>query len=683
MLERRRGGSWKAPHGNRALALITIRVEEPTEEPEEEANTGNEPDAPLEGDTEDPTIPTKERSTTTTHCSRGMVGWFRVRTRVAGALVDRQARSVSWCSCSGSRPGDGVIASEPASVSRLGDPRTTVPAARSYQASALASRTTFTALPPSTERTFKSGVVVAYVGARMVSPWRVTANGGGPHLSMFRFVVLPDFQAYCDIRLQITQALFKIEDQRDMMFRQVDWVKAHAAELNVQMVFQEGDLTQTNYPEEWALSEMALARLDDVVPYQLCVGNHDMGYEKHPPPGRFWVSNRRDSLVSEYFPPERFTKNPLYTYGGNLDGKSENYFLLFEVETLRFLSLSLEFMPRDEAIAWANDVIAGHPDRRIIILTHGFLDARARRDLRGEMYPIEGNTAEDLWHKLVSRHPNVFLVLSGHDYGEARRTDLGIHGNVVHQLMANYQWWENGGMGWLRLLEFHPGLDRIDVRTYSPVLGRFRRAPSSEFSLRYVMSKDPATLPNLSRLQMRKLRHFFSLFDADDNGVIEMSDFLALRDRLANMRGFDIDDPVYTMMGESLTRIWRVHVGPDASQRLSMGEFLEHWSANLTAIVKGGHAANIVFTEIDTLVDMCLDVLDANRDGTIGCIEFLLFLKALGVDHGQISTFKRLDRDADGEITREEMRLHAREYFLGNDEHSLSNHLFGDLRRLS
>src|SRR5690606_22604080 len=99
--------------------------------------------------------------------------------------------------------------------------------------------------------------------------------------------------------------------------------------------------------------------------------------------------------------------------------------------------------------------------------------------------------------------------------------------------------------------------------------------------------------PNLSRLQMRKLRHFFSLFDADDNGVIEMSDFLALRDRLANMRGFDIDDPVYTMMGESLTRIWRVHVGPDASQRLSMGEFLEHWSANLTAIVKGGHAANI------------------------------------------------------------------------------------------
>lgn len=484
---------------------------------------------------------------------------------------------------------------------------------------------------------------------------------------MFSFLFLPDFQAYSDIRLKITQAVFKIEDQRDKMYCQTEWVRTYAAGLNTRMVFQSGDLTQTNFPEEWALSEAAMKRLDDVVPYLLCVGNHDMGYEKDPPPGRFWVSNRRDSLLTEHFPPSRFQSNPLYRYGGNFEGKSENYYLLFEAEGLKFLGLSLEFMPRDEALVWANQVVGAHPDRRCVVLTHGYLDCKGARNLRGEMFPIAGNTAAAIWEKFIKHHANIFLVLSGHDYGEARRTDLGVHGNEVHQVMANYQWWENGGMGWLRVMQFYPEENRIDVKTYSPVLQRFRSSPASQFSLPYLMTADPARLPNLSPLHMRKLRHVFGLFDANDDRHIERADFLVIRDRFANMLGMDFEDPSYHALDDAMARVWKFQSGSTEDRRLSMRGFLEHWSRNISLVVRGGAELHQVFAEIDAFVDAVLRVIDANGDGQVGCIEFLLFLKAVGVDHGQIATFKKLDVNRDGYLSREEFQAHARDFFLGND----------------
>ena len=71
-------------------------------------------------------------------------------------------------------------------------------------------------------------------------------------------------------------------------------------------------------------------------------------------------------------------------------------------------------------------------------------------------------------------------------------TSQGKHGNTVHQVQADYWYWDipkiKAGSGFLRIMTFHPDKNSIKVQTYSPVLDEFLVRPKSNFSLNYYMS---------------------------------------------------------------------------------------------------------------------------------------------------------------------------------------------------
>jgi len=102
--------------------------------------------------------------------------------------------------------------------------------------------------------------------------------------------------------------------------------------------------------------------------------------------------------------------------------------------------------------------------------------------------PDGTNDGEDLWENLVSRH-NVAFVFSGHVLGDGtgRLTSVGADGNVVHQLLANYQSGVagsvNGGNGFLRLMEVMPDGHNVRVRTYSPFTDTFKTESDQYFHL--------------------------------------------------------------------------------------------------------------------------------------------------------------------------------------------------------
>lgn len=312
----------------------------------------------------------------------------------------------------------------------------------------------------------------------------------------FTLIVLPDTQGYADVRHKETQKHWpKLGDQRSCFYRQTEWIKANREKMNIVMAVHVGDITQTQHDEEWKIADTAFKTIDDHVPYVLCSGNHDMGYS----PKHRKTSYSRASRFGSYFPPSRFTKNPLYAphFGREeslhffAEGEIENYYLFLNAGGLKFLIITLEFKPRDETLAWANGVVAANPDCRAIVVTHSYLTSKKGQLAGADDYGVQGNSGKSTWDKFVSQHKNIFLVLSGHAR-ENRLKSQGKSGNTVHQVQADYWYWDipmiKAGSGFLRIMTFRPNENTIEVQTYSPVLDEFLVRPESNFSLDYTMS---------------------------------------------------------------------------------------------------------------------------------------------------------------------------------------------------
>ena len=319
----------------------------------------------------------------------------------------------------------------------------------------------------------------------------------------FSMIVLPDPQSY--VKFAANQPLFDL---------QTAWVARNVDSLRIVSVLCTGDLVEQNdlavpdgvngdqtSREQWQAASRAFARLDGKVPYVICSGNHDYGYQS---------SEVRRTHLPEYFRPERNAcwRQTLVAVGNNYAGEPTLENAAYEFRTPHWrpiLVVSLEFAPRDEAISWARSVIARpqYENHVVILLTHSFLDYKGER-FQTENYRMKpANYAEAVWQKLVYPSPNLRLVVCGHecnivDYDRqvSFRTDRNQAGRTVAQMMFNAQtadgqWFGNGGDGWLRILEFRPDGRTISVRTFSPLFAlspltqdkAWRTAPYDQFDV--------------------------------------------------------------------------------------------------------------------------------------------------------------------------------------------------------
>lgn len=271
---------------------------------------------------------------------------------------------------------------------------------------------------------------------------------------------------------------------------QTQWIVEHRAVRGIRFVLHEGDVVEHwGSEEEWQRASRSMARLDGQVPYAMCTGNHDYETGEGRP--------ARRTPLNRHFPLSLFQAQP--TFAGAFDeGRSENTCHVFSASGVEWLVLALEYGPRDEVVDWANRVMTNSPDRRVILLVHAYLyddgtryDHQRRPDQEWNPHDDEiarsstVNDGEELWRKLVSRHRNVIFVFSGHAIGRGvgRLSSRGDHGNVVHQITANYQMRPSGGEGYLRLVEFLPDGRTVQVKTYSPYLDAYLTSPEHQFTL--------------------------------------------------------------------------------------------------------------------------------------------------------------------------------------------------------
>lgn len=257
---------------------------------------------------------------------------------------------------------------------------------------------------------------------------------------------------------------------------QTAWLQANKRSFNIRFALHVGDITNNNVAAEWKRARKSMSLLDGHMPYFFVPGNHDYG-----PNGR---ASTRETLMNQYFTYSDYSARPYF--GGAKDlGKMDNTYHTLSAGGYDWIIMCLEWGPTDETIAWADEVLRGHPQHKAILVTHAYMYYDSSRydhtgpkqswnPHGGYTTPGNPNDGQELWDKLVKKH-NFVLTVNGHVLGDGTgfRTDSNLAGQNVHQMLANYQKpivKEFGGGAYLRLLTIHPD-GTVQVKTYSPIFG--------------------------------------------------------------------------------------------------------------------------------------------------------------------------------------------------------------------
>jgi hypothetical protein len=283
----------------------------------------------------------------------------------------------------------------------------------------------------------------------------------------FTIAMLPDTQHYS-------------RKYPDSFLAQTDWIRRNRDKENIVFVTHIGDIVndRNKRMDEWELADKAMSQLDGVVPWGVCLGNHD--FDDHG-------ANRGVKGFLQYFGPQRFKK---YAWYGGASENGLNSYQLFSAGGVDFLVLHLEFDVPNAAIDWARQVLAEHGSCAVILSTHSYLQGRdgIGRNVKDTSNGIS-NTGEDVWNKLIRSHPQIFMVLCGHVQKtvEYKQVSMNDAGKPVVEMLADYQARPNGGDGWMRLIRFVPAAQEIQVRTFSPVLNKFETDADSQFVVPLVL----------------------------------------------------------------------------------------------------------------------------------------------------------------------------------------------------
>ena len=279
----------------------------------------------------------------------------------------------------------------------------------------------------------------------------------------YSIVIIPDTQHYA------------CYDYPEMHEQMMQWLVDNAEKENIQFALHVGDFTNCDAAYEWERARKAMSILDGVIPYYMVVGNHDYPL----------ISSIRDAgLYNRFFPYDKFSK--WETFGGAFEeGKMDNVYFYENMGGVDYLIICLEFGPRADVMAWAEDLVVSHPNHKVIMVTHSYLcsdGTHASKDTdcvcEGSSYGYAdrfGNTVVDgdqMWKDFVSKHENILFTFNGHDDGMYVRIDEGVNGNKVYQFLVDSQSTGTGGDGLMCILRFRED-GTVTSSYYSPLKDQY------------------------------------------------------------------------------------------------------------------------------------------------------------------------------------------------------------------
>jgi len=351
------------------------------------------------------------------------------------------------------------------------------------------------------------GALASAFATMFASPGLVNAEqSAAAKLVDYNPPVLSDPEASTICLIPDVQTYVKTARNQGILELMTAWIRENCKKLNMITALQLGDLVERNgitdlseekskaidqvSAQQWNATSLAFSRLDGVLPYVVCTGNHDYGIT---------AAENRFTQFPTYFPLNRNTawKGVFVEACKNRNGVRTLENAAFEFSTKqgkKIMVISLEFAPSDPVIEWAKEFAArdAYKDHFIILITHSYMLGAFHNcklfDKEGYLV-TDVNYGQAIWDKLIYPSSNIRMVCCGHVAGlKDPRENVGFRqdknhaGKVVSQMLFDMQtigggWHGNGGDGWLRLLEFSPDFKKVSAKTFSPL---FAISPSTQ-----------------------------------------------------------------------------------------------------------------------------------------------------------------------------------------------------------
>ncbi len=262
-----------------------------------------------------------------------------------------------------------------------------------------------------------------------------------------------------------------------------DWLIENKDKKNIRYFIGLGDMTDHSKNHEWKLINDQYKRLDGVIDYSLIRGNHD---------GASLFDSTHNSVTPYY---KHVQKN-----GGMMKEKSViNTYLFFEVGEVKYMIINLDFGATDDVLSWVDSILEANPDRRAIIVTHGFMNRDGTPLSRDDYaspnkYNEAWNSGDDMWEKCFKKHANVQMIVSGHIHSDdIICTEVkGDNGNIVYQILMDMQSTDDdlAGAGFLCMMHFTEDGNHARVECYSSFYKKYFRGANNAIKLNFAPEEE-------------------------------------------------------------------------------------------------------------------------------------------------------------------------------------------------
>jgi Ca2+-binding EF-hand superfamily protein len=181
----------------------------------------------------------------------------------------------------------------------------------------------------------------------------------------------------------------------------------------------------------------------------------------------------------------------------------------------------------------------------------------------------------------------------------------------------------------------------------------------------------------LGDLRRRKLGKLFDIIDTDDDGMIDVTDYEALGQRLAEQAGTHMDAVKVAEMRETFKQIWdefQANADKDGDGKVNKDEFID------SLIVPQGLDPIKTVRYIGLTCNLLFGLADADHNGRISKDEHIrVGTKVLRLSEAEAQTsFSKLDFWKKGYLTMDAYIVAYTEFITSPLSISAGNYLFGN-----